>query len=327
MAVNRNDPRQRNQVVRPRSRKLANPRKPPPKSFNIAELIQSLSAFAKPIALVLTIVLVVVAYHALAGSAVFHLRRVSIAGPTPAVRSEVEQVVKRVVGESGLLDVDLAQVRQKVEGMSRVRSATVGRMLPDGIFVQVVERQPTVLVRRETGPKEGKLIWLDDEAVEIGELSELKNGESDAAGVPPIARGFSEGLRSQVMVAEDRERVALYKQIQKELSEGPNPLWDLIDQVDLTFVKDVNLRLARPPVMIHIGGLDFRKRLERALQVLHSLQQGDQDLPNRYRVQDVDRLIQNSSNINFIDAARSERIVVNFATPGAQRATKQEKKK
>ena len=38
----------------------------------------------------------------------------------------------------------------------------------------------------------------------------------------------------------------------------------------------------------------------------------------------IERLIKNANNINFIDAARSERIVVSFATPGAQKAVRQD---
>ena len=127
-------------------------------------------------------------------------------------------------------------------------------------------------------------------------------------------------------MAEDRERIAVFKQIERELREPPNPLWNLIDQIDLTFTRDVNLRLAHPPVMVHVGSRDFRKRFEKALQVLQAIRQGDSELPGRFRVQDVERLIQNADNINFIDAARSERIVVNFATPGAQKTIRQETK-
>ena len=128
------------------------------------------------------------------------------------------------------------------------------------------------------------------------------------------------------MRAEDRERIVIYKQIEREFSEGPNPLWNLIDQIDLTFTKDVNMRLAHPPVLIHIGSTDFRKRFERALQVLQAVKQGDSELPSRFRVQDIDRLIQNANNISFIDAAHVDRIVVNIATPGAPKTVRQEAK-
>src|SRR5262249_6397805 len=313
------------QVITPRARKVSRARVEKRRVIKPSEVIAAVSSFAKPIALVTGVVLLIVAYNVLASSRAFQLRTVTIVDAAPSVRDDVEQAVRRIVGATGLLEMDLAAVRQKVEGIPRVRSATVARMLPDGVFVRVVERQPIVLVRRESGPREGKMVWLDDDAVEIGEFSEVKVDSGQE--IPPIAKGFFEGLRSHAMAAQDRERVAVYKQLQREFTEGGQVLWSMLDQIDLSFTKDVNLHLAHPPVMIHVGSTDFRKRFERALQVLHAIQQGDSELPNKFRVQDVGRLIQNASNISFIDAARSERIVVNFATPGAQRATMQEPKK
>jgi len=272
-------------------------------------------------------VLVILGYNALAGSKLFLLHRVTISDAGTALQADIEQMIRRTVGQTKLMDVDISALRQKIEAMPRVRGASVARVLPDGIFVRVVERQPAVLVRREAEA----LVWLDEDAVEVGEFSDVKlHGASSKPGtaseVPPIAKGFAEGNRSQSSIAEDRERIVIYKQIEREFSEGPNPLWNLIDQIDLTFTKDVNMRLAHPPVLIHIGSTDFRKRFERALQVLQAVKQGDSELPSRFRVQDIDRLIQNANNISFIDAARGDRIVVNIATPGAK-AVRQEKNK
>jgi hypothetical protein len=278
-----------------------------------------------PILIVAVVVLLIVGYNTLANSRLFLLRRVTISDGSPQLRAEVEQAVRRVVGQNRLMEVDLSALRQKIEAMPRVRAASLARVLPDGIFVRVVERQPAVLVRRESEA----LVWLDEDAVEMGEFSEVKNSNSkpgEASEIPPIAKGFAEGNRSQAALAEDRERIALYKQIEREFNEGSSSLWGLIDQIDLTFIKDVNLRLAHPPVLIHVGSTDFRKRFERALQVLQAIKQGDSELPGRFRVQDIDRLIQNANNINFIDAARSERIVVNFATPGVQRTDRTPKR-
>jgi hypothetical protein len=270
----------------------------------------------------------VLGYNALAGSRLFLLHRVTVSDAGSALQADIEQMIRRGVGQTRLMEVDLSALRQKIETMPRVRAASVARVLPDGIFVRVVERQAAVLVRRDS---EG-LVWLDEDAVEMGEFSEVKppnsaSKSSDASEIPPIAKGFAEGNRSQAAIAEDRERIAIYKQIEREFSEGSSPLWSLIDQIDLTFTKDINVRLAHPPVLIHIGSTDFRKRFERALQVLQAVKQGDAELPNRFRVQDVDRLIQNANNISFIDAARGDRIVVNIATPGAQKTVRQEPKK
>jgi len=320
------EPRSRAQVVTPRGSRRVQRRGPRQNPFlSVRKTLRAGAAFAKPAALLAALVLAIVGYNAMASSRLFQLRRVTVSDASPALRVDVEQAVRRMVGQNRLLDVDLATLRQKVEAVPRVRAATVARVLPDGIFVRVVERQPAVLVRRESD----SLVWLDEDAIEMGDFTDAsvdpKTGE--AREVPPVAKGFAEGNRSQSAMAEDRERIAVFKQIEREFREGSAPLWNLIDQIDLTFTRDVNLRLAHPPVMVHVGSTDFRKRFEKALQVLRAIKQGDSELPGRFRVQDIERLIQNADNINFIDAARSERIVVNFATPGAQKAVRQETKK
>jgi POTRA domain, FtsQ-type len=321
----RSEPRVRAQVITPRSsRRVSRPLSRRKGAINIGKFFESAASFAKPAAILLAVVLMVMGYNVLASSRLFELRRVTVSDVGPELRADIEQAVRRAVGQSKLLDVDLATVKQKVEAIPLARSASVARVLPDGIFVRVVERKPAVLVRRESEA----LVWLDEDGVELGELSTrlASSKAGEAQNIPPIARGFSESNRSQAAIAEDRERIAVYKQIESEFSEGPNPIWGLIDQIDLTFTRDVNMRLAHPPVMVHVGSTDFRKRFERALQILQSIRQGDSELPTRFRVQDIERLIQNKDNINFIDVAGTKSIVVNFATPGADKAVRQENK-
>lgn len=325
MPVTPREPKSRAQVVTPRGSRRVQRRGPRQSALlSVRKALRAAWAFATPAALLAALVLVIVGYNVMASSRMFQLRRVTVSDASAPLRADVEQAVRRAVGQNRLLDVDLAVLRQKVEAVPRVRAATVARVLPDGIFVRVAERQPAVLVRRDSE----SLIWLDEDAIEMGDFTDVnldpKTGE--AREIPPVAKGFAEGNRTQSAMAEDRERIAVFKQIEREFREGPNPLWNLIDQIDLTFTRDVNLRLAHPPVMVHVGSTDFRKRFEKALQVLRAIKQGDSELPGRFRVQDIERLIQNADNINFIDAARSERIVVNFATPGAQKAARQEPK-
>lgn len=325
-STSKNEPRARNQVVTPRtSRRLDRARSRNRGPIDLRQIFRTGAAFARPVAALVAIVLVVVGYNALAGSQLFLLHRVTVSDAEPALRADIEQMLRRTIGQTRLMDIDLSALRQKIEAMPRVRGASVARLLPDGVFVKVVERQPAVLVRRESEA----LVWLDEEAVEVGEFSDVKpKGKPGAAAeIPPIAKGFAEGNRSQGAIAEDRERIAIYKQMEREFSEEPNPVWHLIDQIDLTFPKSVSLRLASPPVQIHIGSTDFRKRFEKALQVLLAVKRGDSELPSRYRVADIDRLIKNADNISFINAASSERIVVNIATPGAQKTFRQEPKK
>lgn len=325
MPVAPREPRSRTQVITPRGRRVE--RRGPRQSalLSVRKTLRTAMTLARPAAFFAAIVLAIVGYNAMASSRLFQVRRVVVSEASDALRADVEQTVRRVVGQSRLLDVDLASLRQKVEAVPRVRAAAVARVLPDGIFVSVVERQAVVLVRRASE----SLIWLDDDAIEMGDFTDvnLDPRTGEAREIPPVAKGFAEGPRTQAAMAEDRERIAVFKEIEREFREAPNPLWNLIDQIDLTFTRDVNLRLAHPPVMVHVGSREFRKRFEKALQVLQAIKQGDSELPGRFRVQDIERLIQNADNINFIDAARSERIVVNFATPGGQRPFRQEPKK
>jgi cell division septal protein FtsQ len=270
------------------------------------------------------VLLLVAGYKALATSDLFELRRVEVEASGQAIRDDVEKTVRRAAGEARLLEVDLDSIRQRVEALPRVRAASVARMLPDGICVRVFEREPAVLTRRESGA----LIWLDVEAVEMGEFSSLKyEGAARSIGeaVPPVAVGFAEGARSQAAMAEDRERIALYKQIESELSQAS--LWSLVDEIDLTYTKNANLRLANSIIRVVVGSKDFKNRLETALKILKAIEEGDTQMLGRYRVQDPERLIENAQNINFIDTARADRIVLNFSTPGTEKRVRQEPKK
>jgi POTRA domain-containing FtsQ-type protein len=318
------DPKNRQIVTpRPSRRVAARPRRRDGQAMR--KLAKGAVPLAKPIAFLAAVVLVMIGYNVVARSRVFQLHDVTVVGGSDSVRPEIERSVRKMVNASGLLDVDLLAIRQRIEAMPRVRSALVARVLPDGLFVKVSERKPAVVVRRGLGT----MVWLDEDAVEMGEYSELiTEGSADAPPqVPPVAKGFVEGSRSQAAITEDRERISIYKQIERDFSAGPNPIWNIIDEIDLTFTRDVSLRLAHPSIIIHLGSTDFRPRFEKALQVLHAAKQGDSEMLSRYRVQDTTRLIQNTDNINYIDAAKPERgIVVNLATPGAtKKATKQEK--
>ncbi len=289
------------------------------KSAAAEDVLKTVATFARPAAIIAAIVLLFVGYKGLTNSRLFELHRVTVSDASPELRGEIEETVRRAVGQTRLMSVDLDALKKKIEVIPRVRSAIVSRMLPDGIFVRVIERKPAVLVRRESGA----VVWLDEDAVEMGEYSDLDiHGASQQ--IPPIAKGFAEGNRTLGQLADDRERVALYKKIEEEFSAGPSDLWNSIDQIDLTSTKDVNIQVARSPVAVHVGNTDFRERFRKALQVLEAIRQGDMEMLNRLRVQNIEWLIENRDNINFIDAARPDRIVVTFATPGAPKVARQE---
>jgi hypothetical protein len=289
-------------------------------SSALRSVIQFVVRFARPLAFIFAIVLCLVAYHLAAGSRAFELHRVEVKGASDSLSAEVEQAARRAVGGTRLLDVNLPGVKQKVESISRVSSAWVSRVLPDVIRIEVTERRPVVLVRRE---KTGAMVWLDEDAVELGDISSVRS--DDAADIPAIATGFSEGARSAAAVEEDKERVKIYLEMKNEFTSEPNPIWKLVDQIDLAFTKDVSVHLVKTLTTIHLASHDFRNRMDTALTILDAVRRGDKELLGRFRVQDPDKLIKNVDHIAYVDAARPDRIVLQFSSAASEKAGKSDK--
>jgi cell division septal protein FtsQ len=306
--------RTRVQVVTPRSsRRIPKSRSRRSSEIDFAQLFKSATAVAKPAGALVALILLIVGYNALAGSSLFELRRLDLDGVSPDLRAEVEQTVRRAVSQSRLLSVDLMTIKRKIEELPRVREASVGRLLPDGLYVRAVERQPAVLVRRHSQ----SLVWLDEDAVEMGEFTDVKHG----ADVPPILKGFTEGNRSPAAINDDQERILLYKKIEREMKGADQPLWDLIDEIDLSFPMRVNLRLANSPVTVVVGGADFRNEFETALKVLGAAKERDWEKLSRFGVRDPDQMIQNLDRITFMDTSRADRIVYSFSSRETPEAT------
>ena len=170
MPVAPREPRSRAQVVTPRGSRRVQRRGPRQSTLlSFRKALNAAMTFGKPAVFLAAIVLAIVAYNAMASSRLFQLRRITVSDASAPLRADVEQAVRRAVGQNRLLEIDLAILRQKVEAVPRVRAATVARVLPDGIFVRVVERQPVVLVRRESE----SLIWLDEDAIEMGDFTDV----------------------------------------------------------------------------------------------------------------------------------------------------------
>ncbi len=256
-------------------------------------------------------------YRWLTGSELFVLHRVRVSGASTALSAEIEQTVRGFAGQTSVAELNLSALKEKVEKtISRVQTVWVRRVLPDELRIEVAERQPAVLVRRENG----NLMWLDAEGVELGDTYSVK--PSASGPLPPVARGFSEAAPTPGAVADNRERIAIYRQIQKEFSQEPGSVLNMVDEIDLTYTKDVNLRIARTAVMVHVGSRDFRNRFETGIAVLEAARRGDEEMLRRYKVPDAATVTKNGERINYIEAARSDRVVLSFSSAGADKKDK-----
>jgi len=201
--------------------------------------------------------LIFAGYRAAASASFFQVRNIEVSGTARASSEQVQQVVRREIGSSGVWRADLTTVSTKLERLPWVRSAVVTRLLPDGIRVRITERVPRAVVRTAAG----RFIWVDDDAVT---LSDMKPADQ----VPSFfLRGWNEDDSNDVRV-ENRDRVKTFVRLATEWDA--NGLSSRVSEVNLMDLHDVRVQLTGEDsqIDVRLGSEDLGPRLGRALKVL-----------------------------------------------------------
>ncbi|MGH9579440.1 MAG: cell division protein FtsQ/DivIB [Terriglobales bacterium] len=172
---------------------------------------------------------------------------IEIAGVENVAPAQVLELFRNDLGRN-LFSVPLEQRKKALEEIPWVEEATVMRLLPDRIRVQVRERTPVAFVRI------GSKISLIDPN---GAVMEPPTGRQAGYSFPVIM-GMSESDPLTVRAA----RMKIYAGLIRELdSEGPAYSHDL-SEVDLSDPEDVKTTVADPAgaVLVHLGSAHFLKR-------------------------------------------------------------------
>jgi len=228
--------------------------------------------------------LVVVVYRAAASASFFEIKKVETKGAARASVDDIQALVRREVGSTGVWRADLQELSQHLEHLPWVRSAIVTRVLPDGIRVRITERQPRAVVRTSSG----RFIWVDDDAVYLGEMAPTDQ-------MPAFfLRGWNEEEGGQ---AENRQRVAKFLEFQKDW-DGQG-LSERVSEVNLQDLRDVRVQLANDDsqIEIRLGGQEQGPRLKKALTVL-----------------DAQRQTARGPLISYIDLSQGKRAIVGLVT-------------
>lgn len=197
------------------------------------------------------------AYQAASAASFFELRNVEVQGESRASLSDVQTLVKREVAKTGVWQADLNELSSKLEHLPWVRRAVVSRVLPDGIRVRVLERQPRGVVRTAAG----RFIWVDEDAVMLGEML-------PADQLPPFfLRGWNEE-EGEVARKENIERVRTFMDLRRDWDAAG--LSERVSEVNLIDLRDVRAQLAEDDsqIEVRLGSQDLGKRLKQALDVL-----------------------------------------------------------
>jgi cell division protein FtsQ len=228
--------------------------------------------------------LIVIVYRAAASASFFQIKRVETKGTSRASVEDIQAAVRRDVGPTGVWRADLQQLSQHLERLPWVRTAIVTRVLPDGIRVRITERQPRAVVRTSSG----RFIWVDDDAVYLGEMAATDQ-------MPAFfLRGWNEEEGGQ---ADNRQRVAKYLELQKEWdAQG---LSERVSELNVMDLRDVRVQLAGDDseIEVRLGSQDQGARLKKALTVL-----------------DAQRQTARGPLISYIDLTQGKRAIVGLVT-------------
>lgn len=249
-------------------------------------IVRFLLLFAKFVLASIPVVLVFAAYKAAASASFFNLKSVDINTTTRANADDIRSVVKSNVESAGVWRVDLTMLGTEIKKLPWVKDAVVSRILPDGMRIRIIERAPLAVVRTS----KGKFVWVDVDAVTLGPTSPADN-------LPHFfIRGWDESATPEGE-SDNTERLQKYLEMTTE--------WDRlgiatrVSEVNLVDLRDVRAQLSGSDsqIEVRLGGRDFGKRLNNALDVLDSKR-------------DTDR----GPLITRLDATVEGRVIVGLAT-------------
>jgi len=178
----------------------------------------------------------------------FEVEKLSVSGLR---RVDDNQVLAKAGFEVGtnVFDVNLQEIRERVEQIRWVRHALVERVLPDHIIIKVVEREPIGL-----GRIRGEIYQFDADGVIL---------DPD----PTIGTSFPilDGLAADT--ARNVRKVELYRKVMEDLGETS------LSEIRINDNDEVSVVEAGDPLMVSLGTADYRARWIRYLQLRPQIQQ------------------------------------------------------
>ena len=174
---------------------------------------------------------------------------IQIAGNKHVSRSQILQVMGGDIGRN-IYFVPLDERRKSLEQIPWVQSASVMRLLPNHLRVNIQERTPVAFIQF------GQRVELVDAE---GVVMEIPVGTRASWAFPVIV-----GMRDSDPLSTRAARMKIYEKLITDLdSTGEKNSLDL-NEVDLSDQEDVKVTVAdnERSIMIHLGNSDFLDRFK-----------------------------------------------------------------
>lgn len=200
--------------------------------------------------------LTVMGYRTATASDFFDVKRIDVRGVSRASGQEIEKIVSSQAELSGVWNTDLAEIKNRIEKLTFVKTAAVSRVLPDGVRVDVTERVPLAIVRLGSGD-----FLVDGEGVVLAAASKPEEK------FPFVMKGWDES-KTEKAQKDNVERVKLY---QKMLEEWQNhELAGRVKEINLAEIGDPKAVIEDSGVNIPIalGKDSFGKRLKAGIEAV-----------------------------------------------------------
>ncbi|HKP71046.1 MAG TPA: FtsQ-type POTRA domain-containing protein [Pyrinomonadaceae bacterium] len=218
-------------------------------------------AFMLPLFLSFCILICLVAigflgYQTVTASDFFHVAKIDVRGAERSSSGDIRRIVEMQTEKSGVWNADLPGLKEKLEKVQFVKSASVSRVLPDGIRVHVFEKVPQAIVKTS----EGNML-IDADGFVIAPAKEAE------PTLPFMMMGWNE-QKSEAAGKENVERVKLYQKMLSEWTEFN--LSSRVLAVDLSDVREPRAVIedSGTQVSIALGREKFGDYLKRGINAI-----------------------------------------------------------
>ncbi len=187
---------------------------------------------------------------------------IQIAGAEHLTRAQIVSVFGADL-ERNIFRVSLGERQADLERLPWVAHATVMRLLPNVLRVQVTERTPVAFVRQ------GSQIGLVDAS---GVLLDMP---ADAAGDPHYSFPVLTGLTVDEVASERAAKMEIYEQFMHDLDGSGQHLTNSVSEVDVADPEDVKALITSgsSDILVHFGQEEFLKRYQQFEQHLEEWKQ------------------------------------------------------
>jgi cell division protein FtsQ len=175
----------------------------------------------------------------------FNLKNVTVSELKHVDDNEIlSRIMLNTGGNTNIFAVDMEDVRARVEQIEWVHHATVQRVLPDGIAIRVVEREPKGVARIH-----GRTVEFDDEAAIL---------EPDSGPLPefPVLLELDENNPEA-----NHRKIAMYRKVVADLGG------EEISQILVNSNNEVSIVRNGDPLIVNLGVDDFKNRWGRYLKL------------------------------------------------------------